>query len=45
VLDTANDRPVRLHVDLVNPARRLYLRLGFAPVGVEGVYELMEWLP
>lgn len=35
--------PVRIHVEHVNPAQRLYLRLGFAFVGEPGpVYRLME---
>ena len=45
VVDDADGRPVRLHVDPLNPARRLYLRLGFTSVAVEGVYELMERIP
>jgi hypothetical protein len=36
---------VRLHVVAGNPARRLYVRLGFRPVGWTGPYEQMEWLP
>ena len=36
-------RPLRLSVRLDNPARRLYRRLGFAPVGDDGVYEQMHW--
>jgi len=36
-------RKVSLHVELENPARRLYERLGFRPVQEEGVYILMEW--
>ena len=45
LLDDAGGRTVRLHVDPVNPARRLYVRLGFTSVGVESGYELMERLP
>jgi GNAT superfamily N-acetyltransferase len=37
--------PVRIHVEQFNPAMRLYLRLGFAPVEDQGVYQLMEWRP
>ena len=37
--------PVRIHVEKNNPAMRLYIRLGFAPVEDQGVYELMEWKP
>lgn len=37
-------KPVSLHVARTNPgARRLYLRLGFRPVGDDGMYEAMEW--
>jgi GNAT superfamily N-acetyltransferase len=35
--------PVRIHVEIFNPAHRLYERLGFAPVEDKGVYLLMEW--
>lgn len=31
----AETRPVQLHVELMNPARRLYERLGFVPVEQE----------
>lgn len=34
-------RPVAIHVERFNPARRLYLRLGFAVVGGDGVYDKM----
>jgi len=34
---------VRIHVEVNNPARRLYERLGFVEVGVDPVYVLMEW--
>jgi ribosomal protein S18 acetylase RimI-like enzyme len=33
---------VRLHVELDNPVRALYRRLGFEPVGQNGVYEQMR---
>ena len=36
-------RAVRLKVVLTNPARRLYMRLGFTGLGNDGVYEQMEW--
>ncbi len=33
-----------IHVEVNNPARRLYERLGFKPAGETGpVYQLMEW--
>jgi ribosomal protein S18 acetylase RimI-like enzyme len=38
-------KPVRLYVELENPARRLYERLGFRPIGDTGVYQHMEWRP
>ena len=34
---------VSIHVETFNPARRLYLRLGFAVAEHKGIYELMEW--
>lgn len=36
---------VRLYVENYNPAYRLYTRMGFKPVGENGVYTMMEWLP
>jgi ribosomal protein S18 acetylase RimI-like enzyme len=33
---------VSIHVEINNPARRLYERLGFVPVADKGVYVLME---
>lgn len=33
---------VSIHVEKFNPARRLYLRLGFNVIEDKGVYELME---
>lgn len=41
----ANGVAVRIHVERENPARRLYDRLGFVPVGETGIYLLMEWNP
>jgi GNAT superfamily N-acetyltransferase len=38
-------KPVRIHVERLNPARRLYDRLGFVPIEDKGVYWLMEWRP
>ena len=45
VMDWASDlgKGVSIHVETFNPARRLYLRLGFAVAGDKGIYELMEW--
>lgn len=34
---------VRLHVEAYNPAKRLYLRLGFVKSGESGPYEEMRW--
>ena len=38
-------RPVTIHVESFNPARRLYERLGFTRVASNGVYLLLEWKP
>ena len=38
-------KKVSIHVEKNNPARRLYLRLGFATVEDKGIYDLMEWDP
>jgi ribosomal protein S18 acetylase RimI-like enzyme len=35
--------PIRIHVETVNPALRLYERLGFRKTEDQGVYWLMEW--
>jgi GNAT superfamily N-acetyltransferase len=40
-----SSRIVTIHVEVFNPARRLYQRLGFRPVGENAVYCLMEWRP
>lgn len=47
LLDEAAEAGKRLsiHVELNNPARRLYERLGFAAVEERGVYVLMEARP
>jgi len=37
--------PVRLHVEPWSPAKRLYERLGFRTLQVNGIYELMERAP
>ncbi len=41
----AKGLPVRIHVEAVNPARRLYERLGFVPIADRGVYVQMERPP
>jgi ribosomal protein S18 acetylase RimI-like enzyme len=47
VLTEAQTRHVKvtIHVEMFNPALRLYQRLGFRHVADNGVYYLMEWLP
>ncbi|MBW8875466.1 MAG: GNAT family N-acetyltransferase [Acidobacteria bacterium] len=40
-----SDRPVTIHVEVFNPAMRLYERLGFRPIEERGPYRLMEWRP
>jgi ribosomal protein S18 acetylase RimI-like enzyme len=37
--------PVRIHVEMFNPALHLYARLGFRSIGTHGAYYLMEWSP
>ena len=34
-----------IHVELFNPALRLYTRLGFVKTGEHGVYYRMDWTP
>jgi ribosomal protein S18 acetylase RimI-like enzyme len=41
----ASGRKLSIHVELNNPARRLYERFGFRPAGEHGVYVLMERPP
>ena len=38
-------REMRLHVELDNPARRLYVRLGFIEIGEAGIYQEMRRAP
>lgn len=38
-------RGVSIHVEMFNPARRLYDRKGFKEVGEAGPYWKMEWFP
>jgi ribosomal protein S18 acetylase RimI-like enzyme len=47
LIDEANAsrRKLSIHVEMHNPARRLYERLGFRQVGEHGVYLRMEWEP
>jgi len=39
----ASGRALSIHVEMNNPARRLYERLGFVQAGEHGVYVLMRW--
>lgn len=41
----AAGKPVTIHVEVFNPAQRLYKRLGFDPVDTSGAYTLMRWSP
>jgi ribosomal protein S18 acetylase RimI-like enzyme len=43
LMASARGKPVGIHVEKHNPARRLYLRLGFEVKEDVGVYERMEW--
>jgi GNAT superfamily N-acetyltransferase len=38
-------KPVRIHVERQNPARRLYERLGFRQIADQGIYLLLEFAP
>jgi ribosomal protein S18 acetylase RimI-like enzyme len=38
----ASGRKLSIHVEMNNPARSLYDRLGFRPAGEQGIYVLME---
>lgn len=41
----ASGRVLSIHVELHNPARRLYERIGLQPVAEDGLYLLMELAP
>ena len=45
LLDEARNagKPFRIHVERLNPAVRLYMRLGFRTVGETPTHFLMEW--
>jgi ribosomal protein S18 acetylase RimI-like enzyme len=47
LMDEAREggKKLSIHVEANNPARTLYDRLGFEPVGEHGVYLLLEWSP
>jgi ribosomal protein S18 acetylase RimI-like enzyme len=38
-------KPVTIHVEVYNPAMRLYERLGFLPIEERGPYRLLKWTP
>lgn len=38
-------KPLTIHVEQFNPARRLYERLGFVRIAERGVYDLLQWSP
>jgi ribosomal protein S18 acetylase RimI-like enzyme len=38
-------KSVSIHVEQMNPAMRLYRRLGFEKIGEHGIYHLMQWNP
>jgi ribosomal protein S18 acetylase RimI-like enzyme len=38
-------KPLSIHVEIYNPAYRLYQRLGFEKVEDRGVYHLLRWTP
>lgn len=40
-----SQKPVTIHVEVFNPAQRLYQRLGFQQVDTSGAYHLMRWSP
>lgn len=41
----AEGKSVSIHVEMYNPAMRMYERLGFRQIDSYGVYHLMEWRP
>ena len=44
-LARSKGKKVSIHIEKNNPARSLYIRLGFEVVEDKGVYDLMEWTP
>jgi ribosomal protein S18 acetylase RimI-like enzyme len=42
---SAAAKRLTIHVERMNPAMSLYLRLGFREVADRGVYAMMEWSP
>jgi ribosomal protein S18 acetylase RimI-like enzyme len=50
ILDLQNEaqikgQPIYLWVEVFNPAQRLYERLGFTKIGMDGIYFKMVWRP
>ena len=41
---SASEKTLSIHVEMNNPARRLYERLGFQPAGEHGVFVLMVYV-
>ena len=41
----AAGKPVTIHVEVFNPAQRLYKRLGFHQADSSGAYHLLRWSP
>ena len=41
----SSGRPVRIHVEIYNPALHLYERLGFRRIAERGPYYFLEWSP
>jgi ribosomal protein S18 acetylase RimI-like enzyme len=39
----SSGRSLSIHVEMHNPVRSLYDRLGFVPAGEHGIYVLMKW--
>lgn len=39
----SSGRSLSIHVEMQNPVRSLYDRLGFVPAGEHGIYVLMKW--
>jgi ribosomal protein S18 acetylase RimI-like enzyme len=44
-LAASRGRSATIHVEKANPARELYLRLGFLPESEYGVYDFLRWRP
>ena len=40
---SSDGKPVTLYVERLNPALRLYQRLGFVKTGEQGIYDAMKW--